>query len=30
MYIKYLNLNYDQNDLILPTSKSKMKVRELE
>ena len=30
MYIKSDNLNYNQNDLILPTSKSKVKVRELE
>ena len=30
MYIKSYNLNYNQNDLILPTSISKMKVRELE
>ena len=30
MYIKSFNLNYNQNDLILPTFKSKMKVRELE
>ena len=30
MYIKSFNLNYNQNDLILPTSKSKVKVRELE